>query len=208
MLVTRPASRTNHLEISDKATSLVQCVVTVKSEVHVGLGISRNHSSANHLHQVLNVGRETSNSVHRDDKGQENGGDDDAEDKTPPVVRASESVLALQDAKNCSPRKTRVAGVHGRNGHGEACNKHSDVPPHGYLLVHLHLSKMRVVALTRAVLLDNLDDLLAVPQQHMGDCGTNGHVPANLGYDLRRRKPRETNLRELVFVEKEVLVED
>lgn len=106
------------------------------------------------------------------------------------------------------PRKTRVAGIHGRNSHGEAGKEHSDIPPHGYLLVHLHLGKMWVVGLTSAVLLNDLDDLLSVPEQHMGDGGANRHVPANLGHDLGGREPRETNLRKLLLIEQEVLVED
>jgi hypothetical protein len=73
-----------HLEITDETTSLLDRVITVEGEVHVGLGVAGVDSSTEDLDQVLHVGGETGDGVHGDDKGQEHSGDDDADDETPP----------------------------------------------------------------------------------------------------------------------------
>lgn len=67
---------------------------------------------------------------------------------------------------------------------------------------------MGVIAFAGTVLFNNLDNLLAVPEQHVRDSGADGHVPADLGHDLGGREPGEADLLELCFVEEEVVIED
>jgi len=42
----------------------------------------------------------------------------------------------------------------------------------------------------------------------VGNCGTNRHVKADLGDDLRARKPGKANLSQLLVIEHEVVVEN
>lgn len=65
-----------HLQVTNQTTGLLNGVVTIESEVHVGLGVSGKDSSAEHLDEVLHVGRETSDGVDGDDKRQEDECDD------------------------------------------------------------------------------------------------------------------------------------
>lgn len=48
-----------HLEITNDTTRLHEGVVAVQGEVHVGLGTAGDDSGAEHLDQVLDIGRET-----------------------------------------------------------------------------------------------------------------------------------------------------
>lgn len=45
---------------------------------------------------------------------------------------------------------------------------------------------------TYSVLLDDRDDVLAIPKEHMGNRSTDGKVSANFGKDLRTCEPWQT----------------
>ena len=116
----------HHLQVTNNSTGLVKSVVSIEGEVHVGLGIAREDGSTDHLNQRHNVGGEPSDGVDGDDERQEDTGEENANDQSPPW-------------------KIRLAGVDGTDGHNKAAEECCNVPPHRDLGVNFHLSEMRVV---------------------------------------------------------------
>lgn len=138
----------------------------------------------------MNVqGELTRDSIHGDDEGEEYSRDDQSDNETPPWQ------VGMTSVDSC-------------HGHGEAASEDENIPPHRYLGVDLHLLAMGVSRLATAFLSDDLNDVLAVPNEHMSDGSTDGKVGADLGQDLGGSKPRETGSRELRGVEEEVVVEN
>jgi len=178
-----------HLEVTDETTSLVEGVESVKVEVHVGLGASWKDGGTNHLHHRTDGWDETGDGVYSDGEGQEDGGENQAKDETP-------------------PGQIRATGVNGSHSHSEGTEEHGSVPPHRDFGVDLHLGQVRVVGLTSAILLDDFNDVLAVPDNDMHDGGADSQVGADLPEDLGGREEREPLLLQLGAVDTEVFVKD
>lgn len=58
------------------------------------------------------------------------------------------------------------------------------------------------------VLLDNLNDLLAIPHEHMGDGASNSQTVTDLGNDLGTGEPWQSLFSQTRGIEFEVLVKD
>ena len=106
------------------------------------------------------------------------------------------------------PRQVRFARVDCRHSYREASEENGQIPPHVNLRVDLHLLAMRVDVLSRTFLLDHIDDIATIPQEDVHDRGSNREISADLCENLRGRKVWKSNLLQLLFIEKEPIVQN